>query len=191
MDRCKCGDVDLYLSALAIVHLDNFSQIPTILLIMGGGSHPSMASASTYPRLAVKPVGKQVRCSYLRCSQEVILTITSHLDSQDLHGQIEAVHRQRPIQKPRLTTVSMLHSLPLYPRTNSCPARLNPNAPLANLTSSLKSTLLQTSLVPPSKMQPRTTSVPQRLANLSVPVGRHTGSASTSPFHPLWPTRTT
>jgi len=122
MVRCKCGDVDLYLSPLAILHLDsldNFSQSLPILFIMGGGSHPSMASASTYPRLAAKPVGKQVRCSYPRCSQEVILTITSHLDSQDLHGQIEAVHRQRPIQKPRLTTVSMLYSLPLYPLTNS------------------------------------------------------------------------
>jgi alpha-mannosidase len=32
---------------------------------MGGGSHPSMAPASTYPRLASKPVGKQIHKLYL------------------------------------------------------------------------------------------------------------------------------
>jgi alpha-mannosidase len=32
---------------------------------MGGGSHPSMAPASTYPRLASKPVGKQIHKIYL------------------------------------------------------------------------------------------------------------------------------
>ncbi|THZ31164.1 putative alpha-mannosidase I [Aureobasidium pullulans] len=32
---------------------------------MGGGSHPSMASASTYPRLAAKPVGKQIHKIYM------------------------------------------------------------------------------------------------------------------------------
>lgn len=40
------------------------SQLPNIHLTMGGGSHPTMASASTYPRMAAKPVGKQIHNLY-------------------------------------------------------------------------------------------------------------------------------